>query len=131
MYTLRCTQRLLTRLKGSREDLAIAKPNTLLGDWYANLLHLGRMQLVLAVSERTFLPAIISAAPSNTLVTRLRDHVVDVLRAVGVDSACVLSQARRNAVQPSLQDRGEPQPRDVGALPERVFKPQGCARGAS
>ena len=31
-------------------------PTTRLGDWYANLVHVGRLQLVLGVSERTLLP---------------------------------------------------------------------------
>jgi hypothetical protein len=89
VFTLRCTQRLLTRLKGPPVDGAANEPTTRLGDWYANLLHLGRTQLVLAVSERTFLPVVISAAPANSIATRLRDGVVDVLAALGVDSTSV------------------------------------------
>jgi hypothetical protein len=89
VFTLRCTQRLLTRLKSPQVDAAADEPTTRLGDWYANLLHLGRTQLVLAVSERTFLPVVISAAPANTIAARLRDGVVDVLAALGVDSTSV------------------------------------------
>jgi hypothetical protein len=89
VFTLRCTQRLLTRLKSPQVDVAANEPATRLDDWYANLLHLGRTQLVLAVSERTFLPVVISAAPANTIAARLRDGVVDVLAALGVDSTSV------------------------------------------
>jgi uncharacterized protein DUF6933 len=89
VFTLRCTQRLLTRIKGPHGDVAANEPTTRLGDWYANLLHLGRTQLVLAVSERTFLPVVISAAPAKTITMRLRDGVVDVLGALGVDSTSV------------------------------------------
>jgi len=60
------------------------EPTTRLGEWYANLPHLGRLQLVLAVSERTFLPVLVPVAPVRTLVPRLRDDIGDVLRAVGV-----------------------------------------------
>jgi hypothetical protein len=89
VFTLRCTQRLLTRIKAPHVDVAANEPTTRLGDWYANLLHLGRTQLVLAVSERTFLPVVISAAPANTIAPRLRDSVVDVLGALGVYSISV------------------------------------------
>lgn len=89
VFTLRCTQRLLTRIKDPRVDVAANNPTTRLGDWYANLLHLGRTQLVLAVSERTFLPVVISAAPATTIAMRLRDGVVDILGALGVNSTDV------------------------------------------
>lgn len=86
MLTLRCTQRLLARSK-VRLATEPVEPTTRLGDWYANLLHLGRLQLVLAVSERTFLPVLIPAAPISTLVPRLRDGLGEVLRALDVANA--------------------------------------------
>ena len=89
MFTLRCTQRLLTRLKGARTEIAAAEPTTLLGDWYANLLHIGRLQLVLAVSERTFLPVVLPAAPVSSIVARLHSGVGDVLRALRLDIASI------------------------------------------
>ena len=76
--TLRCTQRLLARMKVSTMAHD-AEPTTLLGDWYANLVHIGRLQLVLAVSERTLLPVVVSAAPMSTLVPRLRTGIGDML----------------------------------------------------
>lgn len=88
MFTLRCTQRLLARSKVKLASEAL-EPTTRLGDWYANLLHLGRLQLVLAVSERTFLPVLIPAAPGATLVPRLRYGVASVLRALDVANANV------------------------------------------
>lgn len=83
MFTLRCPQRLLARSKVKLATQAI-EPTTRLGDWYANLLHLGRLQLVLAVSERTFLPVLVPAAPVSTVVPRLRDGLVEVLRVLDV-----------------------------------------------
>jgi hypothetical protein len=41
VYTLRCTQRLLKRLDMKPEPAA-PTPNTRLGDWYANLIHVRR-----------------------------------------------------------------------------------------
>ena len=88
MLTLRCTTRLLSQLKVKPEPPPPAS-TTKLGDWYANLLHIGRTQLVLAVSEHTFLPVIVPASPVNSLVLRLRAGVVEVVRAVGVAEAAV------------------------------------------
>lgn len=88
MFTLRCTQRLLKRLNVAPSDVA-AEPTTRLGDWAANLIHLGRLQLVLAVNERTLLPVLVAAAPSATLVPRLRVGVRQVLGSLGVDRAHV------------------------------------------
>jgi hypothetical protein len=39
----------------------VANTTTRLGDWYANLLRIGRLQLVLAISERTFFPVVVAA----------------------------------------------------------------------
>jgi hypothetical protein len=83
VFTLRCTQRLLARSKVKLATESI-EPTTRLGDWYANLLHLGRLQIVLAVSERTFLPVLVPAAPGATLVPRLREGLAFVLRALDV-----------------------------------------------
>lgn len=83
MFTLRCTARLLGRLK-IRPKADPIEPTTRLGDWYANLLNVGRLQLVLAVSEQTLLPVLVPAAPISTLVLRLRVGLGDVLRALGV-----------------------------------------------
>lgn len=68
-------------------------PTTRLGDWYANLIHVGRQQLVLAVSEKTLLPVVVVAAPSTTLVPRLAATVVDVLRALAVPEAAIEYEA--------------------------------------
>jgi hypothetical protein len=59
-------------------------PTTRLGDWYANLLHIGRLQLVLGVSERTLLPVVVPAAPISSLVPRLRLRLAHVLGALGI-----------------------------------------------
>jgi hypothetical protein len=83
VFTLRCTQRLLKRLK-VKPETAAPIPTTRLGDWYANLLHVERQQVVLAVSERTFLPIVVAAAPGTGLVQRVRAATRDLLRALGI-----------------------------------------------
>lgn len=73
-------------MKRLRPSLSPAptESTTRLGDWSANLIHVGRLQLVLGVSERTLLPVVVPAAPIVTLVPRLRLGLVHVLRALGV-----------------------------------------------
>lgn len=88
MFTLRCTQRLRARLASPTADIGI-EPTTHLGDWYANLLHVGRRQLVLAISERTFLPVVITAAPANTIVARLRVELAEILRGMSIEGATI------------------------------------------
>jgi len=88
VFALHPTARLLKRL---RVPLTIEPPETTtrLGDWYVNLLHVGRQQLVLAVSEKTLLPVVIPAAPHPTLVPRLRVSVAEVLGMLGIASEAI------------------------------------------
>lgn len=56
MVRVRCTQRVLERFRiGIQSD--DVPSTTLLGDLYANLLHVERQRWVLCVSERTAVPA--------------------------------------------------------------------------
>jgi hypothetical protein len=91
VFTLRCTQRLLTRLKPS---LSASPPasTTRLGDWYGNVVYVGRLQLVLAISDSTLLPVVISAAPMSTLVPRLRAGVGAVLGKLEVAEADIADE---------------------------------------
>jgi hypothetical protein len=83
VLVVRLTARLASRLKVKLET-APPSSSTKLGDLYANLVRVGRTQLVLAVSERTLLPVVIEAAPASSLVPRLRDGLAEVLRGLGV-----------------------------------------------
>jgi diadenosine tetraphosphate (Ap4A) HIT family hydrolase len=83
MFVLRCTRRLLGRIKADPVDNPPVTTTTL-GDWYANLVHIGRLQMVLAVSERTLLPVVVAAAPIASLPSRLRSGVADVLAALDI-----------------------------------------------
>jgi hypothetical protein len=98
MFVLRCTQRLLARTKASVEP----KPpisDTRLGDWYANVVHVGRQQLMLAISEKTLLPVVIPVAPLPTLVSRLSAGLAIVLDELGIRKTEIeLEVGRMNAV---------------------------------
>lgn len=96
MFALRCTQKLLVRLN-SAPDPEPAPPDTVLGDWYAKLVRVGRTQVVLAVSERTLLPVVVPARDGRSLVQRLTEALEPILNSVGV--AAVDAIAERSAMQ--------------------------------
>jgi len=96
MVTLRCTQKLLRRL-GVPAKTATAPPTTVLGDWYANLYYTLPYQLVLCLNERTLLAVLIPARDANSLGSRFRDGVLDLLTRLGVPATAVDSEARAMA----------------------------------
>lgn len=99
MFTLRCTSKLLKRLH-VEPALPPTPPSTRLGDWYANLLFTRPAHLVLCVSERTLLPALIPARELRSVVPRLRDTVGDVLRALAVPEAAIREE--QEAMAPAV-----------------------------
>lgn len=87
VFTLRCTQKLLRRgLTGAAAD---AHADTLLGDWYANLLIARPRHLVLCVSERTLLPVAVVAKDIEYLPQRVVEAVVLVLRELRVEPSAI------------------------------------------
>ncbi|MBI1944526.1 MAG: hypothetical protein HYS27_02450 [Deltaproteobacteria bacterium] len=83
MFTLRCTQKLLKRLKTAPSPSPPA-PTTVLGDWYANHVIVGRQHLVVCCSERTYLPVIVPARELASLPSRLTDALGTMLVALDV-----------------------------------------------
>jgi hypothetical protein len=67
VLTIRCTQRLLTRL-ATRPEPAPPPSTTKLGDWYANLLDTPGGQIILCTSERTFLSVLVTAKDARRLL---------------------------------------------------------------
>ena len=96
VFVLRCTQKLLDRLNATPEPEP-ARPDTVLGDWYANLIRVGRIQVVLAVSERSLLPVVVPARDGRSLVQRLSETLGLMLSAVGVPPEDAI--AERGAMQ--------------------------------
>ena len=84
MITVRCTQKLLRRLSVAPQPDA-PPSESLLGDWYANLLHLGGEQLILCASERTLLPVLVTARDGLRFPERLRAGLREVLTALHVE----------------------------------------------
>ncbi len=93
MLTLRCTKKLLDRLRVPPAP-SESEPTTRLGDWYGNLLFRPGQQLVLLVNERTLLPVVIQAAPAVSIPARFSAAVADILRALGVSGPAVEAEFR-------------------------------------
>ena len=82
MLTFRCTQRARKRFN---LELQEGPPSStgVLGDWYVNLLNLGRERLVLAVSERSLLPVLIPAR-NDQFPSRFPEYLFQILLLTGI-----------------------------------------------
>jgi len=94
MLVLRCTQRLLARLK-QPDNLPAVESTTRLGDWYGNILQLGRRQHLLFISERSRLPVVIPIREGKRLAEAFPDAVCGVLSNVGVAAADIADERSR------------------------------------
>ena len=83
MVVLRCTQRLLFRLKQFDDEPSV-RSTTRLGDWYGNVLHMGRRHALIFISEQSRLPVFIPIREANRLAAAFPDAVCQMLGAVGV-----------------------------------------------
>lgn len=86
MYTLRCTRSLLERFRRASVD-EIASPSpatTMLGDWYANLLNIGRHRLVLCTNEWSLLTVVVTARDLPDLPRRLAESAATLLASLRV-----------------------------------------------
>jgi Uma2 family endonuclease len=106
MVILRCTRELLARLTRSAVE-PTASSTTRLGDWYVALVRIGQRQLLLAISERTRLPAIIPARDARGMADPLAGAVGRVLQGIGVPTveAEVESSAMADAVFAPTRNR--------------------------
>jgi len=94
MVVLRCTQKLLARLKRP-EAPAHVESTTRLGDWYGNILQIGRRQHLLFISERSRLPVVIPIREAKHLEAVFPEAVCDVLAAVGVGAEDIADERSR------------------------------------
>ena len=94
MFVLRCTQKLLVRLK-QVGDLSPDESTTRLGDWYGNILWIGRRQHLLFISERSRLPVVLPITESKRLSTVFPDAVCERLAIVGVTAEDIADERAR------------------------------------
>jgi hypothetical protein len=94
MVVLRCTQRLLLRIKHvDEEPLTIS--TTRLGDWYGTLLRVGRRHALLFISERSRLSVLLPVRHADHLASTFPAAVSDMLAAIGVPSEAIKSRSDR------------------------------------
>ncbi len=87
MIILRATQKVLRHLPPP-----VASPgesDTALGDWYVNRIMVGRKPILLLVSARSLLPALVPARDVRSLPDRLAEIVANRLRSLGVPSLLI------------------------------------------
>jgi hypothetical protein len=94
MIVLRCTQKLLVRLK-QPGDLAAVESTTRLGDWYGNVLRIGHRQHLLFISERSRLPVVLPVREGKRLSTVFPNAVCERLAVVGVAAAAITDERMR------------------------------------
>ena len=94
MVVLRCTQKLLVRLKHAGV-LPAAESTTRLGDWYGNILRIGRRQHLLFISERSRLPVVFPISEVKRLGTVFPDAVCERLAIVGVTAEDIADERAR------------------------------------
>ena len=94
MVVLRCTQKLLVRLKHAGE-LPPVESTTRLGDWYGNILRIGRRQHLLFISERSRLPVVLPIRELQRLATAFPDAVCERLAIVGVTADDIADERTR------------------------------------
>jgi hypothetical protein len=82
MVVIRCTQKLLRRLPPSESTDAIS--TTRLGDWCGSLFNVGRIRVVLFISERSRLPVVLPARDLGNVATHLATGLKRVLETLGV-----------------------------------------------
>ena len=94
MVILRCTRQLLLRLN-QFDDAPLAESTTRLGDWYGNVLHMGRRHALIFISERSRLPVLIPIRDAKRLPTVFPDAVCRMLGGVGVPAEDVEDERSR------------------------------------
>jgi hypothetical protein len=78
MLVLRCTRKLLTRLKA--DPVAEPQPSTtVLGDWYADILVSGRRKILLCTSEHARFPVVLATNDVRSVVSQLPEALAVLL----------------------------------------------------
>ena len=96
MLTVRCTTKLLRRLKVSPGP-SPATSSSRLGDWYATILSVRPAHLILLVNEQTRLAAVLPAREIGTLAARIPDAIAEVLAELGTPAGAIDSERREMA----------------------------------
>jgi len=84
MVNLRCTKKLLTKLRVSElEDENVS--TNILGTWYANYFNISRVQYVIFMNEQTALSVVIPTKEISTLISRFLLELHRLLEVLGIN----------------------------------------------
>jgi hypothetical protein len=115
--TLRCTHKLLKRLD-TPANLAAAHPDTVLGDWYANIYDAKPWPVVLCLNERTLLVVLLQLHDAESLITRFRKAVLAMLAKIDIPDDAIAAERRAMA---NIQIGRTANRRVVGCLGEAAL----------
>ena len=93
MFRLRCTRKLLQRIKGEHFERSVPT-TTALGDWYANVIPVPFGELLLFVNERSLLMAAIPGEDVRYILPQLRLRVENLLKRFNVPNHLVIAELR-------------------------------------
>jgi len=93
MFTICCTQKLFKRTGLPAEPL-LANPTNALGNWYADLLFVSRLQLLLFVNENSRLAIITPAKEARSLASHLSQHLAEFLQKMKVPQEWIEAELR-------------------------------------
>lgn len=96
MVVLRCTRTLFLRLKRS-DDPPPNASTTLLGDWYGNVIPIGRRHAILFISAHSRLPVLVPVRQANRLAVVFPDAVCAALAVLGVPNSAIDQERMRMA----------------------------------
>jgi hypothetical protein len=99
VLTLRCTQRVRTRLRLPEQLPEPPASTGALGDWYVHLVRFGRSEFAIATSERCLLTMLLPARELRTsLVRNLHASLRSLLERLDIPQECISRELA--AVQP-------------------------------
>ena len=93
VLTIRGTRKLLKRL-GAEAIIDPPLPTNRLGNWYAKLVFVRRMPLIICISGRSLLPVIVEARDASSFGPRFRDAARSVLQGIGAGPDMVGREVR-------------------------------------
>jgi hypothetical protein len=93
VLTIRCTRKLLSRL-GAEAIVDPPSPTNRLGDWYANVVFVRQVPLIICVSERSQLPVLVEAKGASCFGPRFREAARSVLQGIGAGPDTVGREVR-------------------------------------
>lgn len=93
MFRLRCTRKLLQRIKDEPFEGTVLT-TTALGDWYANVIPMPYGELLLFVNERSLLTVAIPGEDVRFILPQLRQRVDNLLKRFNVPNRLVIAEIR-------------------------------------